>query len=106
MAHGRSQVSPEVAKQLVDTARQMRQLAYGGDGIPQWGTKFSEIESNAMSIGHELSRLIMEQAVEGQSDQLPDLALKVPDETAAVIGTAQAVLETPAGEVLTFRTLI
>ena len=100
MAQGRRQVSPEVAKQLVDMARQMRQIAYGGDGVPQWGTKFSEIESEAMSIGHELSRLMMEQAVDGQAEQLPDQSLKTPDEIAAVIGTAQAVLETPAGEVV------
>ena len=78
----------------------MRQLVYGGDGVPEWGTKFSQIESEAMSIGHELSRLMMEQAAAGQTEHLPDHSLKTPDEVAAVVGTAQAVLETPAGEVV------
>ena len=100
MAQGRRQVSPEVARQLVDMARQMRQLVYGGDGVPKWGTKFSQIESEAMSVAHEFGRLMMEQAVEGQAEQLPDQSLKLPDETAAVIGAAPAVLETPAGEIV------
>lgn len=100
MTQGRNQVSPEVARQLVDMARQMRQLVYGGDGVPVWGTKFSQIESEAMSVAHEFGRLMMEQAVEGQAKQLPDQSLKTPAETAAVIGTAAAVLETPAGEIV------
>ena len=100
MAQGRRQVSPEVARQLVDLARQMLQLVSGDDGVPVWGTKFSQIESEAMSVAHEFGRLMMGQAVEGQAEQLPDQSLKTPDETAAVIGTALAVLETPAGEVV------
>ena len=100
MAQGRRQVSPEVARQLVDLARQMRPLVYGGDGVPEWGTKISQIESEAMSVAHEFGRLMMEQAVEGQAKQLPDQSLKTPDETAAVTGTAPAVLETPAGEII------
>ena len=73
MAQGLRQVAPEVARKLVDMARQMRQMVYGGEGVPEWGTKFSEIESEAMSIGHELSRLMMEQAAAGQTEHLPDL---------------------------------
>ena len=84
MAQGRRRVSPEVARQLVDVARQMRQLVYGGDGVPKWGTKFSQIESEAMSVAHEFGRLMMEQAVESQAEQLPDQSLKTPDETASV----------------------
>ncbi|MFM9960377.1 MAG: hypothetical protein ACKV2Q_04045 [Planctomycetaceae bacterium] len=87
-------MSPEVARQLVEMARQMRSLVYGGDGVPVWGTKFFQIESEAMSVAHEFGRLMMEQAVEGQAKQLPDQSRKVPDETAAVTGTAPAVLET------------
>ena len=100
MAQGRRQVSPEVARQLVDLARQMRQLVSGGDGVPEWGTRFSQIESEAMSVAHEFGRLMREQAVEGQAEQLPDQSLKTAAETAAVIGTAAAVLETPAGEIV------
>ena len=63
MARNNPTVSPEVAVELVDLARQMRQLIYGGDGVPEWGTKFSRIEADALEVGRELSRLIMEQAV-------------------------------------------
>ena len=100
MAQGRRQVSAEMAKPLVDMARQMRSLRRAATASPQWGTRFSEIESEAMSVGHELARLMMEQAVEGQAHQPPDQSLETSDEIAAIIRTAQAVLETPAGEVV------
>ena len=67
MARNHSKVSPEVAVELVGLARQMRRLIYGGDGVPEWGTKFSRIEADAWEVGRELSRLIMEQAVGQQS---------------------------------------
>ncbi len=59
MAQGRRQVSPQVARQLielVDLARQMRQVVYGGGGVPEWGTKFSQIESEAMSVAQEFAQ--------------------------------------------------
>ena len=101
MARNHSKVSPEVAVELVGLARQMRRLIYGGDGVPEWGTKFSRIEADALEVGRELSRLIMEQAVGQQSEKVPDTALKEADarEPAAVIGTEPAVLETTVGEV-------
>ena len=99
MARNNPQVSPEVAVQLVDMARQMRQLMFGGDGVPEWGTQFSRIEDEALEVGRELSRLIMQQSVGEQSSRLPKQALQEPEEAAAVIGTQPAVIETTAGEV-------
>ena len=43
MAQGRRQVSPEVARQLVDLARQMLQLVSGGDGVLVWGRNFLKL---------------------------------------------------------------
>ena len=90
-----------MAVELVDLARQMRRLLYGGDGVPEWGTKFSRIEAEALEVGRELSRLMMEQAVGEQAQRVPSPALEQADsgESAAVIGTEPAVLETTAGEV-------
>lgn len=101
MARNNPKVSPEVAVELVDLARQMRRLLYGGDGVPEWGTKFSRIETEALEVGRELSRLMMEQAVGEQAQRVPSPALEQADsgESAAVIGTEPAVLETTAGEV-------
>ncbi len=101
MARNNPKVSPEVAVELVDLARQMRQLLYGGDGVPEWGTKFSRIEADALEVGRELSRLIMEQSVGEQAERLPSPALAEAGsgELAAVIGTQSAVIETTAGEV-------
>ena len=107
MARNNPKVSPEVAVELVDLARQMRRLIYGGDGVPEWGTKFSRIEADALEVGRELSRLIMEQAVGDQAERIPSSAVDPSSaveqsdsgEPAAVIGTQSAVIETTAGEV-------
>ena len=101
MARNHPKVSPEVAVELVDLARQMRCLLYGGDGVPEWGTKFSQIESESLEVGRELSRLMMEQAVGEQAQRVPSSTLEETDsgESAAVIGTEPSVLETTAGEV-------
>lgn len=99
MARNNPKVSPEVAVELVDLARQMRRLIYGGDGVPEWGTKFSQIESEALEVGRELSRLMMEQSVGEQAEQLPLQALHEGEESAGVIGTEPTVIETTAGEV-------
>jgi hypothetical protein len=101
MARNNPKVSPEVAVELVNLARQMRRLVYGGDGVPEWGTKFSLIEAEALEVGRELSRLMMEQAVGEQSQRVPSSTLEAADsgETAAVIGAEPSVLETTAGEV-------
>lgn len=56
MARNNHQVSPEVAKQLVDLARQVRLLI---DGIPEWRTKFAQIKDDALEVGREVSRLTM-----------------------------------------------
>ena len=52
-------------------------------------------------MGRELSRLIMEQAVDDQAERLPSSAVEPSDsgEPAAVIGTQPTVIETTAGEV-------
>ncbi len=104
MARNNPKVSPEVAVELVDLSRQMRRLLSGGDGVPEWGTKFSRIAAESLEVGRELSRLMMEQSVSEQSERLPSSALEaaaaeVQAESAVVIGTEPSVLETTAGEV-------
>lgn len=93
-------VSPEVAARLAELAVEMRQLMYGNDGIPEWGTKFTEIESDGMNVGLELARLLMEQSVSEQAGQVPEAALESEGEVAAKDAkTKPSSLETPAGEV-------
>ena len=99
MARGKNKVSPEVAQRLVDLAREMRQLVYGGAGVPKWGTRFSQIESDGMAVGLELARLMMEQSVGDQAEQVPAAALDSGGEVAALAGTDAMAQETPAGEV-------
>jgi len=96
-------VTPQVAAKLAELAREMRELVYGEEGVPEWGTRFTEIESQGMSVGLELGRLFMEQSVEAQAERVPEAALECDGETAARPrreATRPTELETAAGEVL------
>ena len=100
MGRVRNGISPEVAKQLLEVAQQMRREMYGDDGVPKWGTKFAEIEGDCVAVGSELARLMIEQSVEGQVPRVPGEALACSGETAAVVGSGKATtIETPVGEV-------
>lgn len=94
-----SNVSAEVADQLVAMVREVRRLVFGGDGVPVWGTKFARIESEGMTVGLEFARLFMEQAVDEQGDRVPPAALDSGGETALRTGKSGTKLETGAGAV-------
>lgn len=100
MGRKKNQVSPEIASRLLDMARQLRCEVYGGDGVPKWGTKFSRIEEDCVAVGYELARLMIEQSVEEQVQQVPDVALSCSGEAAVVLGSGKpTTIETPVGEV-------
>lgn len=52
-------------------ARKMRELLRNREGVPEWGTRLSEIERKRVSIGGEPTRRIMEQADDKQTGVLP-----------------------------------
>jgi len=79
-------VSPEVAGRLAELAAEMREVVYGEQAFPEWGTRFSEIESQGMSIGLEFARLFMEQSVDQQSSQVPEGAFECGEEQAQQTG--------------------
>lgn len=99
MAQIRNQVSPQAAAQLVEMAKQMRQLVFGKDGAPEWVTKFTHMEGESMAVGLELARLMMPQATADQAPLVPEESLKTSEEPTALIGQADAALETPAGKI-------
>lgn len=93
-------VSPTAAARLAEVAREMRELVYGEQASPEWGTKFTQIESEGMNLGLELARLFMEQSVGEQAGHVPDEALECDGEVAEKGDqTKKSTLETPAGEV-------
>ena len=94
-------VSPQVAQRLAGIAREMRELVYGEEAFPEWGTQFIEIEQQGMDMGLELARLFMEQSVQKQANQtVPQDACDCDGETAQPSqGGLLSALETPAGEV-------
>ncbi len=56
-------------------AAQVREKLSGEAGCPEWGTRFREIARTGMSVGREISRLVMEQVVQSQVGRVPDSAL-------------------------------
>ena len=61
MAYQRAGIDLGMQVWLRDMAAQVREKLYGAAGCPEWGTRFREIERTGMSVGREISRLVMEQ---------------------------------------------
>jgi hypothetical protein len=99
MAFTKKTVDPSVQARLREMAAEMRGLLYGEAGCPEWGTKFTEIETDGMSVGLELARLVMEQSVDEQSHQMPKAAMAVDDDEVTVSKRKSRTLETEAGSV-------
>lgn len=96
------QTPPHIAEQIAQLAREARVELYGPDGIPEWGTKFIDIEQQAIEVGNQVARTLIEQAVAGQAAQAPpDQALKIDGQPDAVpiAKTADAKVDTPVGHV-------
>lgn len=62
-------LQPEVRRRVEELAAELRQLLYGPDGAPAWGTKFSAIEDQACEVGDAVSQLLMSQAMQEQADR-------------------------------------
>lgn len=97
---GQTKLTPEVRQKLLGMATEARRLVYGEKGCPEWGTKFAEIEADAMELGHEFSRLLMAGVNAQQAAEVPDSAFATESgEVAMRIGSEERTLETEAGEV-------
>jgi hypothetical protein len=99
MAFLKKKLDPEVQEWLRRVAAEGRSLLYGEAAYPKWGTKFSEIERDGMSVGLELARLLMEQGVAEQAQHMPTAAGEVSDEVAVPAGRDATALETEAGSI-------
>ena len=64
MAFQRAGIDLGMQVWLRGMAAQVREKLYGAAGCPEWGTRFREIERTGMSVGREISRLVMEQVRE------------------------------------------
>lgn len=97
---GKSKLTPEVRRRLVEAAREARGLVYGAPGCPEWGTPFAEIEDDAKEVGHEFIRLLMEQAAEAQTQRIPQAALRSDSgEQAMLIGSEERTIASESGAV-------
>ena len=97
---GKTKLTPEVRRRLVEVAAEARRLVYGDVGCPEWGTRFVEIENDAKEVGHELIRLLMEQTSAQQVTTMPADALVLESgETALLVGQAERTLESESGDI-------
>jgi hypothetical protein len=100
MAFVKRKLESDVQSLLVTVAHQVREKLYSEtSGVPKWGTRFVRIESDGMSVGLELARLNMEQALAEQAAAMPSEAREVPDEVVDCAGSRTARLQTEAGVV-------
>jgi hypothetical protein len=99
MAFSKKKLDPQVQEWLRKVAAEGRALLYGETAFPTWGTKFAEIERDGMSVGLELARLVMEQAVSEQAQHMPAPAEEVPMDQVVPAGKEATTLETEAGVV-------
>ena len=99
MAKNRRKIDAAIQERLGEMAAELRQMIYGEQGFPEWGTKFAQIEDEGMAGGLELARVLMEQSVSEQATHMPQEDLDCPEETAQPAGTDRADLKTQAGDV-------
>ena len=99
MAFPKKKLDPQVQEWLRKVAAEGRALLYGEAACPAWGTQFVEIERDGMSVGLELARLVMEQAVSEQAQHMPAVAGDVSADQAVPAGKESTTLETEAGVV-------
>ena len=99
MAFQRAGIDAEMQVWLREIAAQVREKLYGEAGCPEWGTRFREIERTGMSVGREISRLVMEQVVAEQAGRVPDSALVVEGDVVQPAGQERTPLETEAGPI-------
>lgn len=62
-------ISRKLQERIKDVATELRQEVYGSSGIPQWGTKFTEIEDVGVEIGDALACELISQSVQGQASK-------------------------------------
>ena len=99
MAFQKKSFDPVVQSRLREIAAEMRGLLYGEAACPIWGTKFTAIEKDGMSVGLELARLVMEQSVEEQSHQMPKDAMTVDDDEVLITPAKPHEVQAEAGPV-------
>jgi predicted enzyme related to lactoylglutathione lyase len=99
MAFSKKQLDPKVQEWLRKVAAEGRELLYGPAAYPEWGTKFSQIEQEGMSVGLELARLVIQQSVAKQAEHMPAAAGSLEDDVALPAGKEATTIETEAGKV-------
>ena len=84
---------------MVEVAAELRRRLFGESGCPEWGTRFREIEAQGMSVGLELARLVMEQAVAEQARRMPETAMQMAGDEVRPAGKETVAIDTEAGPV-------
>jgi len=62
-------ISRKLQERIRSVAAELRQEVYGTSGVPQWGTKFTEIEDVGVEIGDALACELIGQSLQGQASK-------------------------------------
>jgi len=62
-------ISQKLQERIRSVAAELRQEVYGTSGVPQWGTKFTEIEDVGVEIGDALVCELIGQSLRGQASK-------------------------------------
>jgi hypothetical protein len=62
-------ISRKLQERIKGVATELRHEVYGVSGVPQWGTKFTEIEDVGVEIGDALACELIGQSVQGQASK-------------------------------------
>ena len=62
-------ISQKLQERIRSVAAELRQEVYGTSGVPQWGTKFTEIEDVGVEIGDALACELIGQSLQGQASK-------------------------------------
>lgn len=95
-------ISPQLRQKIGSIVGELRQELFGEKGCPQWGTKFTQMESEATEIGDAITCELLRQALEVQAtDQEENCSCGVCGEVTAPHpdGVAPQVMTTGRGEV-------
>jgi len=72
-------IEKKLQRRIEEISVQLCREMYGEDEGPPLGTRFSQIEDNAVAVADAISREVMQNLVARQSAQIPQAALPCPD---------------------------
>ena len=72
-------IEKEMQRRIEEISVQLCGEMYGNEGGPPWGTRFSQIEDDAIAVADAIGRAVMENLVARQAARIHQAVLPCPD---------------------------